>query len=398
MSKSSRVTQKRSRVTRKSLRPKPSPAPRGLPPTLRWQGGASGHVVLIDQTLLPQSLKLIRIASVVSMGEAIRSLRVRGAPAIGVAAAYGVVLGAQASRAKSWYELGLDLITAQAFLAASRPTAVNLFWALDRMHSTWKRIVKTAPGGSFDRARVVEELLAEAKAIHTEDAALCEAIGRHGASLLQSGQSILTHCNAGALATGGSGTALSVIYAARKQGKRVRVFSDETRPLLQGARLTCWELQRSGIDVTLICDNMAATVLRSGLVQSVIVGADRIAANGDVANKVGTYGVAVLAREHGVPFYVAAPSTTFDRKLRTGDQIPIEERSSAEITDGFGRSTAPRGIRVFNPAFDVTPARLVTAIITEHGVLRPPFRSSIRKALGSPLTRTRGTRTRARRR
>ncbi len=363
----------------------PRSSPRGgckrLPPTLSWKGGTGGHVVLIDQTLLPGQLKLIRVSTVTAMWEAIRSLRVRGAPAIGVAAAYGVVLGAQTSRARGWKGLARDVLGAIDRLATSRPTAVNLFRALDRMRDCWDRLEVLESGKPLDRQELLSVLLAEARAIHEEDAALCAAIGRHGASLLRDGCRILTHCNAGALATGGSGTALSVIYAAQELGKRIHVYSDETRPLLQGARLTCWELQRSGVDVTLICDNAAASIFRAGLVDAVIVGADRIAANGDVANKIGTYGVAVLAREHGVPFYVAAPSTTFDLSLRNGKRIPIEERSSAEVTGSPRQRTAPRGIRVLNPAFDVTPARYVTAIFTEQGVLRPPLESSIRRAL-----------------
>jgi methylthioribose-1-phosphate isomerase len=232
------------------------------------------------------------------------------------------------------------------------------------------------------RRQAAAGLLAEARAIHAEDEALCEAIGRHGAALLRSGWSVLTHCNAGALATGGSGTALAVVYSAAAAGKDIKVFADETRPLLQGARLTAWELKRGGIDVTLICDGAAASVLGSGKGQCVVVGADRIAANGDAANKIGTYGLAVLAREHGVPFYVAAPSTTFDLRIRSGKEIPIEERAAAEVATSFGRRTAPEGVSVYNPAFDVTPAGYITGIITEKGVIRPPYPRNIARAFG----------------
>jgi methylthioribose-1-phosphate isomerase len=276
-------------------------------------------------------------------------------------------------------------------LASARPTAVNLFAALDRMSARLDGHLETAKNGfarrpDAARREALAALLAEAQAIHREDQDLCAAIGRHGAALLRNGWSVLTHCNAGALATGGSGTALAVVYEAVRAGKAVGVYADETRPLLQGARLTSWELARAGIDVTLICDSAAATVLRSGKIQCVIVGADRIAANGDVANKIGTYPLAVLAREHRVPFYVAAPGTTFDLGLRSGAGIPIEERSPAEVSAGFGKRTAPRGVGVFNPAFDVTPARLVTGIITERGVLRPPYAGSIARAFGARRT------------
>jgi methylthioribose-1-phosphate isomerase len=350
-----------------------------LPPTIRWVGGARGHVALIDQTLLPGKLSIVRVRDVAVMWDAIRRLAVRGAPAIGVAAAYGVVLGAGRSRARTVAALARDVEAAADRLATSRPTAVNLFWALDRMRARLRRL---AAGGRATRGGVLAGLLAEARAIHAEDAALCAAIGRHGAKLLRADWSVLTHCNAGALATGGSGTALAVLYEAARQGKRLRVYADETRPLLQGARLTSWELRRSGLDVTLLCDNAAASLLRSGAIHCVIVGADRIARNGDVANKIGTYGVAVLAREHGVPLYVAAPSSTFDLKTATGARIPIEERAAEEVTHVLGQATAPRGVKVYNPAFDVTPARLVSAIITERGVLRPPLARSIAARIG----------------
>jgi methylthioribose-1-phosphate isomerase len=362
-----------------------------LPPAaLRWVGGVDGHLSLIDQTLLPGAFRRVAVRDMRTLWDAIRRLVVRGAPAIGIAAAYGVVLAAAEAPpsrgipgGRALDRLRRHVLGAIAFLATSRPTAVNLFWALDRMRAALERALAQARArGSHDRRGLLGALLAEARGIHREDADLCQAIGRHGAALLRSGSGVLTHCNAGSLATGGSGTALSAIYEAVARGKDIHVFADETRPLLQGARLTAWELSRAGVDVTLVCDDMAATVLASGRVQAVIVGADRIARNGDVANKIGTYGVAILAREHRVPFYVAAPSTTFDLSLRTGREIPIEERAGEEVTEGFGRRTAPRGVSVYNPAFDVTPARYVSGIITERGVIRAPYERNIRRVLG----------------
>ena len=321
--------------------------------TLRWVGDETGHLVLIDQTRLPTELVEIECRTVEAVWEAIKQLRVRGAPAIGISAAYGVVVGLQAGR---------PLAEVAAYLASSRPTAVNLFWALERMK-------KAALQG--------HHLLAEARAIHEEDRAMCHAIGRYGAELLGANSGVLTHCNAGGLATAEYGTALSVFFTAQDQGKQLHVFVDETRPLLQGARLTAWELAQRGIKATLICDSMAAQVMREGKVQAVIVGADRITANGDTANKIGTYSVAVLAHAHQIPFYVAAPTSTFDLSLASGDLIPIEQRSSTEITHGFGKQTAPEGIDVYNPAFDVTPARLIKAIITERGIIEPVCQETI---------------------
>lgn len=337
-----------------------------VPRTLAWVGGAAGHLRLIDQTLLPGELKYLDCRNVETVHEAIRALRVRGAPAIGIAAAYGLVLGLQAAVPEGPARFRARLDQVATYLAGSRPTAVNLFWALDRM-----RGVAAAAGADLAPAALLERLLAEARAIEDEDRAMCHAIGRHGAALLADGIGVLTHCNAGGLATADYGTALAVFFAAHAEGKRLRVFADETRPLLQGARLTAWELKQRGLDVTLICDSMAAQVMREGRVQAVVVGADRIAANGDTANKIGTYGVAVLAHHHAIPFYVAAPSSTFDLSLPSGDAIPIEQRSPREITHGFGRATAPDGIDVYNPAFDVTPARLIRAIICERGVIDP---------------------------
>jgi methylthioribose-1-phosphate isomerase len=334
--------------------------------TIRWVGDENGHLVLIDQTRLPLELVEIECRDVATVWEAIKQLRVRGAPAIGIAAAYGVVLGQLSVVCGDEQAFFARLNEVAAYLASSRPTAVNLFWALERMQAQARSQRGLASPADIQRA-----LLAEARAIHEEDRAICHAIGRFGAELLAANSGVLTHCNAGGLATSEYGTALSVFFTCQDQGKRLHVFVDETRPLLQGSRLTAWELAQRGIDATLICDNMAGQVMREGKVQAVIVGADRIAANGDTANKIGTYSVAVLAAAHGIPFYVAAPTTTFDLSLDSGEQIPIEQRSASEITHGFGRQTAPDGIGVYNPAFDVTPARLIKAIITERGVIEP---------------------------
>ncbi len=345
-------------------------------PTIEWVGGVDGHVRMIDQTLLPVEFRQIEVRDIEAMWEAIKVLRVRGAPAIGIAAAFGTILGIQGSQATTYEGFRADLAKATDYLATSRPTAVNLFWALERM----KRVADENRHMTIPVLK--ERLLDEALAIFDEDRRTCRAIGRHGAELVRDGDGILTHCNAGGLATADYGTALAVIYAAHEQGKRLRVFADETRPLLQGSRLTAWELSHSGIEVTVICDNMAAVVMRQGKVNLVVVGADRIAANGDTANKIGTYTVALLAREHGVPFYVAAPASTFDLSLASGDQIPIEERDPREVTHGFGRQTAPDGVAVYNPAFDVTPAGLITGIITERGIISPVNEENIRRVLG----------------
>jgi len=339
--------------------------------TLRWVGDQDGHLVIIDQTRLPTELVEIELRDADAVWEAIKSLRVRGAPAIGIAAAYGVCLGLQGGgecdEADFWRRL--DEVTAH--LAASRPTAVNLCWALQRLKETADQ------HRGQESVALRAALLAEARAIHDEDRQMCRAIGRYGAELLSDGNGVLTHCNAGGLATADYGTALAVFFAAHEAGKRLHVYADETRPLLQGARLTAWELQQRGIDVTLICDSMAAQVMREGRVQAVVTGADRIAANGDVANKIGTYQIALAAAAHEIPFYVAAPTSTFDLSLSSGDQIPIEQRDPAEITHGFGRQTAPDGIQVYNPAFDVTPARLIRAIICEKGIIQPVSEASI---------------------
>lgn len=334
--------------------------------TLRWTGGASGQLVLLDQTKLPVECTARTCSTAEHVWEAIKCLQVRGAPAIGIAAAYGVVLGLQdeADGDHDSFFRQLDQVT--TYLGTSRPTAVNLFWALDRMRRRAEQLRNTSTVPALLAA-----LLAEATAIHEEDRATCRAIGRHGAALLKDGDGVLTHCNAGWLATAEYGTALSVIYAAQDEGKRLHVYADETRPLLQGARLTAWELTQRGVQTTLICDSAAAQVMREGRVQAVITGADRIAANGDTANKIGTYGVALLAQAHQIPFYVAAPRSTFDLSLASGAEIPIEQRDSREVTHGMGRQTAPDDVDVYNPAFDVTPASLIRALITERGVISP---------------------------
>ena len=333
--------------------------------TIRWVGDVAGHLELLDQTLLPGEIQILQCQDVTTVREAIQKLRVRGAPAIGVTAAYGLCLGLQQHDLGSPAELLRQLQQDADQLATSRPTAMNLFWALDRM-----RLV-AAECRHEDPLLWREQMLAEARAIEQEDQEMCRAIGRHGASLLEDGQGVLTHCNAGGLATAGYGTALSLFFTAQDEGKSLQVYVDETRPLLQGARLTAWELTQRGIATTLICDSMAARVMQEGRVQTVVTGADRIAANGDTANKIGTYSLAVLAEAHGIPFYVAAPTNTFDLDLADGDQIPIEQREGAEITHGFGRQTAPDNVQVYNPAFDVTPARLIRAIITERGIIEP---------------------------
>jgi methylthioribose-1-phosphate isomerase len=343
------------------------------PRTIEWIGDANGFVRIIDQTLLPIELRYRDCRSVEEVWEAIRSLRVRGAPAIGIAAAMGVVIGLQGHL--NDFSPQLDRVC--DYLATSRPTAVNLFWAIERMRCLARNLSATHAA-----QQIHDTLLAEAMAIEDEDRRMCWSIGENGAALIAEASGVLTHCNAGALATADHGTALAVLYAAHAQGKRLKVFADETRPLLQGARLTAWELKERGLDVTLICDSMAAQVMKEGKIQAVIVGADRIAANGDTANKIGTYGVAVLAKAHCIPFYVAAPSSTFDLSLQSGNGIPIEQRDPREVTHGLGRQTAPDGVTVYNPAFDVTPAALITAIITERGVIRPVTEEKVRQVLG----------------
>jgi len=340
---------------------------------LRWE---KGELFLLDQTRLPEACVEINPRTLESVREAIRALRVRGAPAIGLCAAFGVLIGLREKTPRTVADALEAVRESAAFLATARPTAVNLFKSLDDMKTVAEAAVNE---------RTVEAFTArmEAAAVRMLDEDLCigRAIGEHGAPLIRDGDGVLTHCNAGALATGGYGTALAVMYRAQELGTRFHVFADETRPLLQGARLTAWELARAGIDVTLICDNMAAQVMREGRVQLAVVGADRIAANGDTANKIGTYGVALLCRAHGIPFYVAAPLSTIDPATPGGDDIPIEQRAPEEVTEVFGKRTAPDGVKVYNPAFDVTPAGLIAGIITERGILRPPYEASIADVL-----------------
>ena len=335
----------------------------------------NGEVVLIDQTLLPDNLDWRRCPDIPSLCRAIVELAVRGAPAIGVAAAYGLAMSWRLAVARGGDTASMleSLETDRRLLAATRPTAVNLFWALDRVGSLARRLV--AAGEDADM--IGSALLAEAEQVLAEDLAMCRALGRAGAELLPDLATVLTHCNAGGLATGGYGTALGVIFGAKEAGKTVRVFADETRPLLQGARLTAWELADQGIDVTVICDSAAATVLRQGKIDAVITGADRIAANGDAANKIGTYPLAVLADRHGVPFYVAAPASTFDPHTPAGSDIVIEERDPAEVHQWGPTRVTAAGASAWNPAFDVTPAELITAFITDHGVLAPPFEDTL---------------------
>lgn len=349
--------------------------------TVWWEENAHGGVVcMIDQTALPQEVVTLRLTDEEQVAEAIKTLKVRGAPAIGVSAAFGIALafsrllreqgGGDENRAvtpQQAQELQERLHSVSDLLARTRPTAVNLFWAIERMRAS------AALSGDYSLPQLVQRLRDEAQAIADEDFEACRQMGLYGAQLIADGDSLLTHCNAGALATAGWGTALAPIYAAHKAGKTLHVFVDETRPILQGARLTAWELQQEGIPLTLITDNMAAHFMRKGEIKAIFVGADRIAANGDFANKIGTYGVAVLARAHAIPFYVVAPLSTIDLKLPSGEQIPIEQRNPTEVTAIRGTQVAPAGVHVANPAFDVTPHSYVTAIITERGIARPPY-------------------------
>ena len=343
---------------------------------VEWIGQTGGHLRLLDQTLLPGSLTFIECSTVDQVWEAIKSLRVRGAPAIGIAAGYGVVIGAVSANSDSFDATSQAALAAIDRLATSRPTAVNLFWALERL----QRLIKCTPPNQTG-SELCMRLLLEARGIQDEDRAMCKAIGEHGSKLIPKQATLITHCNAGGLATAALGTALSVMFSCQDQGKQLSVYVDETRPLWQGARLTAWELMQRKIPATIICDSMAGHVMRSRPITAVIVGADRITACGDVANKIGTYSLAVLAKHHGIPFYVAAPSSTFDLTLESGDQIPIEERDPREITEPSGIRIAPVGAAVYNPAFDVTPAALVTALITERGVIQPVNRDNIVRQL-----------------
>ena len=348
----------------------------GQPPAVAWKGDLNGHLELIEQTRLPGSLQILEVNDTVTLIDAIRRLAVRGAPAIGIAAAYGVVLGIRNAAEDDVTAFIQEVESVARELIASRPTAVNLSWAANRLLGLAKDMSDSPV------AEIKNRLLQEARFILEEDLAMCRAMGMVGAGLIKDGDGLLTHCNAGGLAASYHGTALGVIFEAHAQGKKIHVFVDETRPLLQGARLTAWEFMQAGIPATLICDNTAAQVFKEGRVARVFVGADRIARNGDAANKVGTYGVAVLARAHDVPFHVVAPSSTFDLDIASGADIAIEERPPEEVTEGFGQRTAPEGVKVYCPAFDVTPANLITSIVTESGIISPVTEEKVLNMLG----------------
>ncbi len=338
---------------------------------IKWVGDTGGFLELIDQRQLPGKFVKLRCSEVEQLCQAIKTLAVRGAPAIGVAAAYGLVLALQKLDAAADLQHGLAaLAEAQDCLAATRPTAVNLFWALTRVKKSAHDFVAAHPAAKLEKLH--QHIFAQADAIYREDVQMCRRIGQNGEKFIKPGAGILTHCNAGALAAAGQGTALSVMFEAHKKGKKFKVYVDETRPLLQGARLTAWELQQAGIDVTVICDNMAGWLMKQGKINAVITGADRIATNGDAANKIGTYSLSILAREHGIPFYIAAPSSTFDLAIKKGADIPIEQRPAEEVSRFVGTQIAPDGAAVYNPAFDVTEAKDISAIITERGVIEKP--------------------------
>jgi methylthioribose-1-phosphate isomerase len=345
-------------------------------PTIEWQDDA---IVMVDQRKLPAAEVYVRCKSAAEVAKAIKTMVIRGAPAIGVAAAMGIAFGMEKSKATGTRQFAAEFQKTCDLMAATRPTAVNLFWAIERM----KRCFSDAALAGESVEQLKMRLRDEAGRIHDEDVQSCRAIGAHGATLVPSDARILTHCNAGALATAGYGTALGVIRGAVEAGKRVRVFADETRPFLQGSRLTAWELVHDGIDTTVITDSMAGALMRDGQIDLVVVGADRIAANGDTANKIGTYTVAVLAKEHGIPFYVAAPWSTIDLSTPEGTRIPIEERNAREVTHVGASQLAPAGASVRNPAFDVTPHRYITAIITERGIFHPPFITSLGDGRGA---------------
>jgi methylthioribose-1-phosphate isomerase len=345
---------------------------KSMVPTLTW---TPDGVRFIDQTKLPLEESYVLATTYEQVADVIVTMVVRGAPAIGVSAAYGVALGAKNTQAKTAQEFAPEFERICARLAGTRPTAVNLFWAIDRMKALFAKLLATGT----PLAQIQEKLLAEAHAMYEEDIASCKEMGAYGADLMPDNGGVLTHCNAGALATCGYGTALGVIRSAVERGKKIMVYADETRPFLQGSRLTAWELMVDHIPTTVICDNMAASLMRQGKIQAVVVGADRIAANGDTANKIGTYNVAILAREHGIPFYVAAPWSTIDLASATGDSIPIEERPAKEVTHHAGKQVTPEGVGIRNPAFDVTPAKYIAAIITERGVLRAPYSESLKE-------------------
>ncbi len=338
--------------------------------TIVW---VKDHIRIIDQTRLPERLVFLDIRDVPALAEAVKNLRIRGAPALGIAGAMGVALAACRFRGRKSEALVRTARETMEILGGTRPTAVNLFWALERMENVLMEH-RTEPVPLIRKALIVEAL-----AIYEEDRKVSRDMGRHGAALLPAQASVLTHCNAGGLATADYGTAVGVIYSAVEMGKKIKVFADETRPLLQGSRLTAWELMASGIDVTVICDSAAASLMKAGRIDAVLVGADRIAANGDAANKIGTYSLAVLAKHHGIPFHVVAPVSTIDFEKSSGEFIPIEQRHPDEVVSNFGRRTGPAGVKVYNPAFDVTPNALITTIVTEKGVLKPPFGKAIGK-------------------
>lgn len=345
--------------------------------TLEWIGSTKGHLELIDQRALPAEFKKIKCSNVEDLFTAIKTLAVRGAPAIGVAAAYGMALAAQNCPNKKDPRLMLQYLNQQKdYLAACRPTAVNLQWALDKVFNSAKAFVSN--NANCTASSLAAEILRLAHQICQHDIEMCKKIGLNGQHLISNNAGVLTHCNAGALATAGQGTALSLMFEAHDAGKKFKVYADETRPLLQGSRLTSWELHHAGIDVTAICDNMAGWLMKQGKIDLVITGADRIAANGDFANKIGTYSLSILAKAHGIPFYIAAPSSTFDLSINSGDEIPIEQRSPLEITNFGNTQIAPNGIDVYNPAFDVVCAENITAIITEIGLIENPDAEKIK--------------------
>ncbi len=347
---------------------------------LKWIDGVDGFLELIDQRKLPCEFIKLQCRDVQQLYEAIKTLAVRGAPAIGVAAAYGLVLALQEAAADDDLKVGLALLEKSCeYLASSRPTGANLFWALERVKRMGEEFAASRPKANLQALR--EAVLEEANAIYAEDVDMCRRIGKNGQKFIKDRAGILTHCNAGALATAGQGTALSVMFEAQKAGKKFTVYVDETRPLLQGARLTAWELEQADIEAMVICDNMAGWLMKQGKIDAVITGADRIAANGDAANKIGTYSLSILAREHHVPFYIAAPSSTFDLSIRSGAEIPIEQRGSDEVRFFGGKKIAPDGVGVYSPAFDVTEAKDISAIITERGVIEKPTQEKIAEHL-----------------
>ncbi len=347
---------------------------------LKWVGDVDGFLELVDQRRLPAEFVKFQCRDTEQLYEAIKTLAVRGAPAIGVSAAYGLVLCMQKLAPDNSAEQGMHVLGRSCeYLASARPTAVNLFWATERVRRKAQEFVAGQPEATV--AALHEFVLSEANAICAEDIDMCRRIGVNGQNLIKEDSGVLTHCNAGALAAAGQGTALSVMFEAHNRGRNFKVYADETRPLLQGARLTAWELQEGGIDVSVICDNMAGWLMAQGKINAVITGADRIAANGDTANKIGTYSLSILAREHGIPFYIAAPSSTFDLSIRSGAEIPIEQRSADEVTKFAGTQTAPDGVDVYNPAFDVTQTRDIAAIITEKGVIENPNTAAVMEHL-----------------